>query len=243
MKRQQLRRLLLLLSLLLFPVTLYYFSPVLILSAGMEGVINGSFAVFCAMLLFSPLLGRLFCGWLCPAGGLQECLSSIQVRKSRQGWRNRIKYGIWAVLLAAAAFCYLTGARPLRFNFFYETEQGLSVTGIMSYVIYYGILLLILVPSLLGGNRTFCHSLCWMAPFMVAGRAAGRLVHLPSLHIAADSGRCNGCRSCTRACPMSIDVAGNVGGGSVGSSECILCGACVDSCPQSTLRYRMKGEV
>lgn len=49
MKRQKIRKLLLILSLLLFPVTLYYFSPALIFDAGMKGVINGSFLVFAAM--------------------------------------------------------------------------------------------------------------------------------------------------------------------------------------------------
>ncbi len=43
MKRQEVRKLLITISLLLFPIKLYYFSPALIINAGLNGVINGSF--------------------------------------------------------------------------------------------------------------------------------------------------------------------------------------------------------
>lgn len=55
-RRQCYRKALLLLSLLLFPVMLYYFSPMLILDGAAQGVINGSFiisATACASLLAS----------------------------------------------------------------------------------------------------------------------------------------------------------------------------------------------
>ncbi len=61
--RQRIRKALLLVSFLLLPVTLYYFSPVLILGGAYEGVSNGSFLVFGLMFL-----GALFVGQLCVAG-------------------------------------------------------------------------------------------------------------------------------------------------------------------------------
>jgi hypothetical protein len=44
--RQRIRKGLLLVSFLLFPITLYYFSPALILAGAAQGAINGSFLVF-----------------------------------------------------------------------------------------------------------------------------------------------------------------------------------------------------
>lgn len=73
MKRQRLRKLLLIASLLLLPVTLYYFSPALIINAGLKGIIHGSFIVFMLMFFLFIPFGRLFCAYVCPAGGLQEC--------------------------------------------------------------------------------------------------------------------------------------------------------------------------
>lgn len=82
MKRQQIRKLLLIISLLLFPITLYYFSPVLIINAGLNGIINGSFIVFAFLFLLSIPFGRLFCSYLCPAGGLQECVFAVNEKSN-----------------------------------------------------------------------------------------------------------------------------------------------------------------
>lgn len=45
--RQKVRKCLLLISFLAFPITIWYFSPYLIINAAMEHIINGSFVVFC----------------------------------------------------------------------------------------------------------------------------------------------------------------------------------------------------
>ena len=97
--RQRVRRALLLISFLLFPVTLYYFSPVLIMQSASEGVINASFMVFAAMFISSLFLGRLWCGWACPAGALQELAAPVNNRPAsrRIDW---IKWAIWLPWMA-----------------------------------------------------------------------------------------------------------------------------------------------
>jgi ferredoxin-type protein NapH len=69
--RQRVRKALLLVSFLLFPITLYYFSPAIALNGAAEGVVNASMIVFASMLVASLVLGRLWCGWACPAGAVQ----------------------------------------------------------------------------------------------------------------------------------------------------------------------------
>ncbi len=71
MKRQTIRKTLIFISFLLFPVTMWYFSPYLIIQALSQHILNGSFWVFLAMLVLSMFCGRVWCGYLCPAGGLQ----------------------------------------------------------------------------------------------------------------------------------------------------------------------------
>ena len=78
--RQRIRRTTLLISLLLFQIIMWYFSPYIIINAAMEHVINGSFIVFLVMLVFSMFFGRVWCGYLCPAGGLQEEQASNELR-------------------------------------------------------------------------------------------------------------------------------------------------------------------
>ena len=240
MKRQQVRKLGLIISLLLFPITIYYFSPAVIISAGLEGIINGSFIVFALMLVGSVFFGRWFCAYLCPAGGLQEVMIHVNAKAPKQGWKNAIKYVIWTIWLAVVVFCYIKKGEIIRVDFFYMTEYGISVADIYGYIIYYGIILLIAVPALAGGKRTFCHYFCWMAPFMVIGAKTGQLLHLPGLHIAADSKSCSSCKACSKACPMSVDIAAEAKRGKCTDAECIQCGECVDVCPNKALKYSIK---
>lgn len=244
MTRQRIRKLFLITSLLLFPVTLYYFSPALIINAGLSGVINGSFIVFSLMFLFSIPFGRLFCAYLCPAGGLQECAFAVNDKKPKQGWRNLIKFILWGVWLTAVAFCYFHTGTISAIDFFFETEHGISVSSIQSYVIYYGIVCLIFVPAILFGKRVFCHYFCWMAPFMILGSWLRRCLHLPGVHIRiAEKSNCISCGNCSKICPMGIDVMSSVTRAEdqrIDSSECIQCGACVDHCPKHVLCYGMR---
>ena len=140
MKRQKIRKLLLITSLLLFPITLYYFSPALIINAGLNGIINGSFIVFVLLFIMSVPFGRLFCSFLCPAGGLQECAFAINEKTPKQGWRNYIKFVIWGIWLIIVVLCYFHSEEIVTIDFWFETENGISVSSVQIYIIYYGII-------------------------------------------------------------------------------------------------------
>ncbi|MBE6764728.1 MAG: 4Fe-4S binding protein [Ruminococcaceae bacterium] len=241
MMRQTIRKALLIFSLLLFPVTLYYFSPALIINAAFDGIVNGSFIVFLLMFILSIPFGRFFCGYLCPAGGLQECAFAVNSKSPKQGFRNAVKYIIWAVWIAAVIFFYFKKGEIVGVDFLYETNCGISVSDIHSYIIYYGIVMLIFIPSILFGKRVFCHYFCWMAPFMIFGTKLRKLLHLPGLHIKIKSeDACVSCGKCSQNCPMGINVSEQIAKGGINSAECIQCGACIDTCPKKVLSYGMK---
>ena len=66
MTLQKIRRFTLIISMLLFPITIYYFSPYLIIMAAMRHIINGSFIVFSLMFILGLFFGRIWCGFFCP---------------------------------------------------------------------------------------------------------------------------------------------------------------------------------
>lgn len=240
MKRQNLRKLLLIISLLLFPVTIWYMSPYLIIQGAMEGIVSGSFIVFVCMLLGSIFFGRIFCGWLCPMGGLQECLGSVNEKTPKQGWRNYIKIVIWIVWITAVILCFVFRKQEITIDFFYMTDHGISITEIYNYVIYYGVIFLVLIPAVLFGKRVFCHYFCWMAPFMIIGIKIRQVLHLPGLHVRLEEKNCISCGKCNKSCPMGLNVVELGKDGHDLGTECIQCGSCIDHCPKKALSYGWK---
>lgn len=241
--RQRVRTTLLLLSFIAFPITINYFSPYLIVDSAFAGVLNGSAIVFASMFLGSLVLGRAWCGWACPAAGLQEPLLSVNGR--RVGRRaDIVKWVIWFPWLAAIVFGVASAGGYASVDPLYGTVNGISIAGaadrpiVFAYVIYFGVIALFFLLALLVGRRGGCHTVCWMAPFMILGRSArNRLGAWPSLRLVADAGACKECGTCTGSCPMSIDVQAKVASPTMEHAECILCGSCVDTCPNSTIGY------
>lgn len=238
-KRQRIRLLILLISFLLLPITIFYFSPALIVTGAFEGVVAGSMIMFALQFLFALIFGRAFCGWLCPAGGLQELEAMAVGKPSKLGWRTRIKYVIWVpwIVSIVVGACVVGGfsvVDPL-----YHTEGGISVSNLMGLAIYFGIVGLFFIPNLFLGRRAMCHCICWMAPFMVLGQKLGRLLHVPQMHIGAQPGECISCGKCTETCPMSLDVETLLQEGAIRDAECIQCAACADTCPKDVLRLQI----
>lgn len=235
-KRQKLRLALIFISFFLFPATFYYFSPVLVIEAASRGIINGSWISFLLLFIFATFLGRAWCGWLCPAAGCQEQLFAVNTKHVRKG--NWIKWLIWVPWVGAIAFLAAKAGGYKKIEFFYQTAMGLSVTDVLSHIIYLLVLfLLIVIPSLAIGKRSFCHHLCWMAPFMILGATISKRCRLPRLHLLAKSDKCTHCYKCDKKCPMSLPVNALVSKAKMDHHECILCGSCVDGCEQKAIDF------
>ena len=76
------RRTIQLVSLLLFPITLNYMSPYLIVQGSFEGVLSGSAMLFLGLFFSALFLGRSFCSWICPAGALQDVCAAIEPKST-----------------------------------------------------------------------------------------------------------------------------------------------------------------
>lgn len=184
-----------LISFLLFPITIYYFSPVLVIKGASNGIAVGSLIIFALMFLLSLIVGRGFCGWICPAAGIQECCFIAVDKKARGGKFNLIKYIIWVpwVLMIITLTIMAGGFNTV--DFFYQIKDGISVSDKYGYIIYYFFVGLIVLLSLVTGRRGFCHYVCWMAPFMVIGSKIRSVFPIPSLRIISVKDNCKSCKS------------------------------------------------
>ena len=234
--RQRIRKGLIIVSLLLFPVIMNYLSPYIIIDGAAQGIVNGSLIVFGLQFLSALFVGRLWCGWGCPAGGLGEVCFAIN-NKPVRGKVDWIKWLIWFPWLAIIVMMVMRAGGYQSVDFFHLTESGVSVDEPWKYIMYYIVVGIFLALSVFVGRRAGCHTICWMAPFMILGRKLRNLGNWPALRLRAETEKCINCKKCTRDCPMSLDVNGLVQKGVMEHSECVLCGTCVDVCPKDVIHY------
>lgn len=225
------------LFLLTFPVTLNWFSPYVIVDGAFQGLVTGSALVFAALLLGSPFLGRSWCAWVCPAGTIQDQLSRTNNRPVRGRISRGLKYLIWGLWMGTIAWGFASAGfqalAPLHL-----TESGISVDGPLKYITYFGVIAIFTLVALPLGRRGACHSICWMAPFMVLGRKVGNALHVPGLRVVPDTGKCTSCNRCEEVCPMSLRIGAMARAGKTEDRDCIQCGECVGSCRSQALSLR-----
>jgi len=234
--RQKLRKGIILISFFLFPATFYYLSPILIVEASAKGIINGSFILFSLMFISSLLVGRSFCGWACPGAGCQESIFPARSKVVTKG--DYIKWLLWVPWIISIIVLAIRSGGYSKVDFFFQTTHGLSIGNVQGLIVYFLVLFpLIVAPAFIIGKRSFCHHLCWMAPFMILGRKIRNYFEWSSLRLKSHPEICKKCHSCTENCPMSLPVEEMVNNKSMENSECILCGTCVDGCKQGVIKY------
>ena len=237
MNRWRIRKVMILLMFALFPLIYYYFSPYLVIMGASEGIVAGSLIIFVSLFVSSLFLGRAFCGWVCPAGATQELCAKVRDKNFKNGRRNWIKYVIWVPWVCIIIVMFILAGTITAIEPFYQTYYGISITGLESVVMFLAIAGLIAGLALVAGKRGACHTICWMAPFMIVGRQIRNSVNWSALQLEADNSKCINCKACTKNCSMSLDVNGMVQKQSMENSECILCGTCVEVCPKGAIGY------
>ena len=237
-KREKARNLVLLISLLLFPVIQFYFSPYIPVETAARGILNGSLIVFGLLFLGGLFIGKAPCAWGMPCGALQECAARIQPQRVHPRARL-VKWVIWSVWFGTVITLFILAGGIKSVQPLYKIENGISISQPWLFAIYYGILAVFLILSFTVGKRGACHTLCWIAPFMITGRKIGKKLRLPQLGIKANVARCIDCKACETSCPMSLDILQSIHThGYINDGECNFCGVCIDACPKMVLTYR-----
>jgi len=129
-----------------------------------------------ALSVSALFLGRAYCGWVCPAAGCQEAIFLSRDKKVTKG--DLIKWIIWIPWVSTIIILAALNGGYQKIDFFYDTSYGLSIGDVSSLIAYLIVLLILIVlPAYIFGRRSFCHHICWMAPFMIIGRK--KMMKLP----------------------------------------------------------------
>ena len=202
-----------------------------------RGVFNAGALLVSITLLLTLLLGRVFCGWACHFGALQELCHAMLKRaglKPKMIDAPLMKlvpvlalgiYFLWPTLSVWGGAGLPTPSFNLGFTSIWEVLPGPVVA--TATLVVNGCLLVVFF-----GTRGFCRLLCpWGALLKPVNFLSRRSVQLV--------GECTGCRTCVEHCQMGIDVQKYTKReGRVSASECIKCLSCVSACPEGVLALR-----
>jgi ferredoxin-type protein NapH len=236
MKRQRVRRTILWLTFLSFPVVQMYLSPATPFLGIKGGILTGSVFLFGILFLAGLIFGRAYCGWLCPVAGFQETCSDISNKRLVSLKFDVIKFIIWGLMVIIYVVLLIKVGGIKTIDPLHSTTWGISMDKPGKLLVYYGVLIPIFLMSVFIGQRSFCHHLCWMGPFLVVGRAIRNVGKWPALQLKTKGQKCpEDCQVCNEHCTMSLDVKQMTKTGKMEHFECVLCGTCVDTCPEGVL--------
>ena len=159
------------------------------------------------------LVGRVFCGFLCPFGVLQDLLEKVVPRKFKRELPRALHerlYLVKYVCLAAILLPALAGSRASIFSFF---EPFGTVFFLSSSIVLWAIAGGILVASAIV-PRFYCRYAC---PLGAALAVASTVSPFRIRRVE----HCDHCKVCEQACPT-----GAIEGPRIDFRECVRCNIC-----------------
>ncbi len=206
-----------------------------------------SIAILISVLGLSLLVGRAFCGWMCPIGTLQDMLTRwtrrlsggkknprrgikskarypIQVPQKVDRWLRYLKYLVLlGVLIASTMTVYppLWAFCPARALFSFHLTTPLLWSVLITFVI-----------TSMFIQRFWCKYLCPLGALLAVSNK------IAPLRIVIDQDRCTSCHRCETDCPVDIAPIPE----NMRSLECVQCLECIETCAVSdTLDLKLGG--
>ncbi len=178
------------------------------------------------------VLGRFFCGWICPATFLYELNTNLAYGLRWAGWKpgsrhfdKRLKYAVLVIgliLSAASGSVLVAGIYPPA-NIGREIYYAVALGGFGAGMVFF---LATLLFDLLVARRGFCRYICpGGALYSILGRY--RL-----LRIRRIVENCNDCAKCNAVCEFDLDPLRDGFG-----QECNNCTACMAICPTEAMTF------
>lgn len=198
------------------------------------GLSCAAFVAVSIMVLASAVMGRAFCGWLCPVGLVQDVASLRGIGYRTPRWLRLVKYALLAgglFSLIALGWTFLGWLTPL--SLFTRSVTPLFWPGLGIQV---GTLILVasMVFTILSDKRAWCRYVC------PTGALLSLLASRKLVGIGVDEGRCIQCQRCEDACSMGVcEAKGHPE--FKWENECVLCLSCRDACPTGAMgiEYRV----
>lgn len=210
-----------------------------------EALEPGSFLVLLvAVLAFTAVFGRFFCGYACAFGTLGDVvyalfsplrkLMHIPSRPLPEAAQHAAHMVKFAVLAGICALCF-TGAWSRVSGYSPWTAFAAIIAGSVDGVATGALCALgVIVAGMAFIERFFCQFLCPL------GALFALMPVLPFSAFSRKKSRCaKNCGLCKKGCPVAIFPDQ----GAFAAGECISCGRCADGCPLENVALIRAGKV
>ncbi len=188
------------------------------------------------VLFLGALFGRLFCGWVCPFGFLQDLLYKIPSRKIQiPHWSHQVKYlvlllGVFLLPyylgeMTSLSFCRICPAAALQVTAPGLIQGWAHPEGAVFWA-KAAVLLFVLMFAVLH-SRFFCKVICPIGALLAP-------LNLLSLWVVKPpTSHCVICRKCCEGCPTDVKPTERILKGIPPSRtlDCVLCHECQTVCP------------
>lgn len=220
------------------------FASVRILSSKL---LIGSFSyILSSLFLFSLILGRFICGWLCPFGFFQDLIYKIPFFKKRipipLKTRFYFKFALLITIIILPIFkvnefgygilyfCkYICPAGTLEAGYFTLLLQP-SLISLIGFTFFLKTFILIFFIILtLMDLRFFCKNICPL------GLIYGIFNKIGLFKLSFNSNTCNACKVCEKVCPSNLSIPEEIN-----SPECIRCLNCLKICPTKSIKLEIQ---
>ncbi len=195
-----------------------------------------AWTILSIVLITSFLVGRVFCGYTCPLGTLQELLSIINFKSDIKSQKNtklrievqtkyttKIRWIFLALLFVLAIGFNLILIREINpFTGFFDLRNLGTFTITLPLII----LILLSIASIFL-YRPWCRFFC---PFGAGSAFLGRFTRDKYIRTEA----CTDCKLCERICPTQEAFVDSRKG------ECYYCNRCIDICPHNAIQFSLE---
>ncbi len=198
--------------------------PFLFLDAG-RAVPIVFISLFVSFAVLTVVGNKLFCGWACPVGAIQEICHRVPLPKGMKvklpfgatNWMRVVIFLAYVVLVLAAGVGIYDYMNP--FEFLHWGFQPL-VVAVFSLTLLAGLFVF----------RPFCYLVCPL------GLATWLLEHIAITKVRLDKNKCTSCNICVNMspCPAVKPILD----GKRSRPDCHACGRCIEVCPERALAFK-----